>query len=63
MRVCSWPAEMPQLDPVALSFWCAKNVLLRDRRRWDVFETNSVTKRMLIISQSLSYVCVAIVIH
>lgn len=54
---------MPQLDPVALSFWCAKNVLLRDRRRWDVFETNSVTKRMLIISQSLSYVCVAIVIH
>lgn len=44
------------MDPVALSFWCAKNVMLRDNHRWEIFQTNSVIKRMLIISQSLGYV-------
>lgn len=47
--------KMP-LDDVALSYWCGKNVLIDAKDRLQLFRTNSITERMLIISKSLDYV-------
>lgn len=44
------------VDEVALSYWCGKNVLLDPKDRIRLFQTNSITERMFLISKSLDYV-------
>ncbi|KAL9692904.1 hypothetical protein quinque_012189 [Culex quinquefasciatus] len=44
-------------DPVALSFWLARNIPLSEADRKEVFFTNSVLARMLIVNSILDFTC------
>ena len=48
------------LEPVLRSFWLARNIPLNSDDRLKIFTSNCVNKRMLLIGQSLNYVCCSI---
>jgi cereblon len=49
--------EKVPTDPVALSFWLARNIPLKQKERQTIFISNCVTTRMLIIGRSLNFSC------
>lgn len=49
--------EKVPTDPVALSFWLARNIPLTQTERQNIFVSNCVTSRMLIIGRSLNFTC------
>ncbi|EAT43511.1 AAEL005058-PA [Aedes aegypti] len=49
--------SVPTADPVMLSFWLAKNFPLSDTDRKELFYTNSVLTRMLLVNSFLDYTC------
>lgn len=44
-------------DPVQQTFWLARNILLTNKCRMKVFKSNCVNKRLLIIGQSMNFMC------
>uniref|UniRef100_A0A1Q3G4B2 Putative atp-dependent protease pil n=1 Tax=Culex tarsalis TaxID=7177 RepID=A0A1Q3G4B2_CULTA len=44
-------------DPVALSFWLARNIPLSEADRKEVFFTSSVLARMLLVNNILDFTC------
>ncbi|XP_065073286.1 protein cereblon-like [Ochlerotatus camptorhynchus] len=49
--------SVPTADPVMLSFWLAKNIPLSETDRKELFYTNSVLTRMLLVNNILDYTC------
>ncbi|CAO1432184.1 unnamed protein product [Diamesa tonsa] len=44
-------------DPVLKSFWLARNIPLTAEERLNIFATNCVNKRMLMMGESLNFMC------
>ncbi|CAG9798337.1 unnamed protein product [Chironomus riparius] len=44
-------------DPILKSFWLARNVPLNHTDRLKVFQSNCVNKRLMLIGDSLNYMC------
>lgn len=49
--------SVPTADPVMLSFWLAKNIPLSETDHKELFYTNSVLTRMLLVNNILDYTC------
>ncbi|XP_058449634.1 protein cereblon-like [Malaya genurostris] len=49
--------SVPTADPVMLSFWLARNIPLSESDRKELFYSNSVLTRMLLINNILDYTC------
>lgn len=49
--------SVPTDDPVMLSFWLARNIPLSDTDRKELFFSNSVLSRMLLVNNILDYTC------
>lgn len=44
-------------DLVVLSFWLARNVPITEKQRYQIFITNSVTQRLIILGKALDVMC------
>ncbi|XP_055587816.1 protein cereblon-like [Uranotaenia lowii] len=49
--------SVPTADPVMLSFWLARNIPLSETDRKELFFSNSVLSRMLLVNNILDYTC------
>lgn len=50
-RLKDMKIKNPPTDPVQLSFWLARNIILCEPQRFEVFQTNSVNERFNMLNK------------
>lgn len=53
-RLIDMKIKNPPTDPVQLSFWLARNIILSESQRLEVFQTNSVNERFQMLNKFMN---------